>query len=138
MLLVSLIAGSLMVVSCAKEEKPAQEMAKTPQQVEERAVTPAAKPPEKVEEVPVKELETPPQPAKQPPISDIARRPSQKQTRDIMSGNPVKSNIYTDFAGKRVYFCCDESKRRFAVEPENWVKRAQEQGMVLEDAPASP
>jgi YHS domain-containing protein len=121
---------ALIVVSCAKEEEPIQEAAKV-------TAKKVVEPPQQTEEVAVKEREVPPQTTERPPVSDIALRPPQKQTKDIMSGNPVKSNIYSDYAGKRVYFCCDESKRRFDLEPDNWIKRAGEMGIMLQDAPAS-
>jgi YHS domain-containing protein len=129
LLLVTLIVTALMIVSCAREEKPSQDVAKV-------EPTKTAEPPPQPETVPMDKPDPPPKTAGPPPVHDMARPPSQRQTVDIMSGNPVKSNIYSDYKGKRVYFCCEESKRRFELDSEAWMKRAEELGMVLQDAPS--
>ena len=123
-LLVTLTVMVIIVVSCAREEKPVPE---TP-----KVAKPAPPPGTVTTETP----EPPPKKPGPPPVDEIALRPSQRQTVDIMSGNPVKSNIYADYKGKRIYFCCDESKRKFELDSEAWMKRAEELGMVLQDSPA--
>ena len=32
------------------------------------------------------------------------------QTTDAVSVKPVNRNIYEDYEGKRIYFCCDQSR----------------------------
>lgn len=58
------------------------------------------------------------------------------QTTDILSGKPIKKSIYTDYKGKRIYFCCDEGRKNFNNDPEKHIKAFQDQGITLEDVPA--
>jgi YHS domain-containing protein len=66
----------------------------------------------------------------------VAPQTRSRQANDVMSGKPVSTSIYADYAGKRIYFCCEESRRRFNTDPEAWMKAAREQGITLEDTPA--
>jgi YHS domain-containing protein len=50
-------------------------------------------------------------------------------------GGPVNKNVYADYKGKRVYFCCPPCVSKFNKDPEKYMKKFEEQGVVLEDAP---
>lgn len=50
-------------------------------------------------------------------------------------GNPVNKNIYTDYKGKRIYFCCPPCIQEFKKNPEKYMKQFEKEGVVLEDAP---
>jgi YHS domain-containing protein len=54
------------------------------------------------------------------------------QTTDALSGKPVNKNIYADYEGKRIYFCCDQSKKDFQKNPEVYLTKFREQGVILE------
>jgi YHS domain-containing protein len=58
-----------------------------------------------------------------------------KQTTDILSGKPVSWNVFTDYKGKRIYFCCGESRKRFLLDPDRYMADFRRQGIILEDAP---
>ena len=58
------------------------------------------------------------------------------QTIDAFSGKPVNKSIYADYNGKRIYFCCDQSKNEFNNDPEKYIEKFRELGITLEDAPA--
>ncbi len=58
------------------------------------------------------------------------------QTIDAFSGKPVNKSIYADYNGKRIYFCCANSKMDFNNDPEKYIKKFRELGITLEDAPA--
>jgi YHS domain-containing protein len=58
------------------------------------------------------------------------------QTTDVLSGKPINKSIYTDYKGKRIYFCCEVSKSQFNMDPERHIKTFQDQGVALEDVPA--
>ena len=47
----------------------------------------------------------------------------------------VNKNIYADYKGKRVYFCCPPCLRAFKKDPDTYMKKLEEQGVVLEKAP---
>lgn len=42
-------------------------------------------------------------------------------TCPVLAGNPIDKNIYTDYKGKRVYFCCNSCKSAFIKEPEKYL-----------------
>jgi YHS domain-containing protein len=57
------------------------------------------------------------------------------QTKCPVLGNPVNKNIYTDYNGKRIYFCCPPCIRQFKQNPEKYMKQIEKEGVVLEDTP---
>lgn len=58
------------------------------------------------------------------------------QTRDAFSGKLINRNIYADYEGKRIYFCCENSRADFLKDPEKYMNRFKELGVTLQDAPA--
>lgn len=63
--------------------------------------------------------------------------PTSYQTRDAFSGKLVKRYIYSDYNGKRVFFCCANSKADFLKDPEKYMQRFSELGVTLQDAPTA-
>lgn len=59
-------------------------------------------------------------------------KPSKAQTTDALSGKPIDRNIYTDYNGKRIYFCCDNSRRDFLSDPERYFQALRSKGVELE------
>jgi YHS domain-containing protein len=55
-------------------------------------------------------------------------------TCPVMEGT-VNKNIYADYKGKRVYFCCPPCLKAFKKDPDTYIKKLEEQGVVLEKAP---
>ena len=41
----------------------------------------------------------------------------------VMEGNPIKENIYIDYQGERVYFCCEFCKGEFSKEPGKYLAK---------------
>lgn len=54
------------------------------------------------------------------------------QTTDALSGKPVNRNIYADYEGKRIYFCCEQSRNDFNKNPDVYLTKFREQGVILE------
>jgi len=48
---------------------------------------------------------------------------SSPQTICPVMGNPVNKNIYVDYNGKRVYFCCPPCPSNFMRYPDAYLKR---------------
>ncbi|MCL7489779.1 MAG: YHS domain-containing protein [Desulfobulbaceae bacterium] len=48
---------------------------------------------------------------------------AQPQTICPVMGNPINKNIYTDYNGKRVYFCCPPCPSNFVKHPEAYLQR---------------
>jgi len=59
------------------------------------------------------------------------------QTICPVMGNPINKDIYTDYKGKRVYFCCNACVGTFNKDPEKYMKKMADEGVKLEDAPAN-
>ena len=59
------------------------------------------------------------------------------QTQDLVSGKPINKNVYEDYNGKRIYFCCEFHKKPFRKDPEAYFKQFQDKGIVLEDVPVN-
>jgi hypothetical protein len=57
------------------------------------------------------------------------------QMRDAFSGKLVNRRIYTDYEGKRIYFCCPNSRDDFLKDPEKYINKFKELGITLQDAP---
>jgi YHS domain-containing protein len=58
-----------------------------------------------------------------------------QETCPVMGGK-INKSIYTDYDGKRVYFCCNACPEPFKKEPEKYIKKMEAEGVVLEKAPA--
>jgi YHS domain-containing protein len=58
-----------------------------------------------------------------------------KQTKCPIRGSTINKNVYVDYQGKRIYFCCPPCIKEFKKDPEKYMKDFEEQGVVLEDAP---
>ena len=43
------------------------------------------------------------------------------QTMCPMEGTPIDKNFYTEYKGKKVYFCCADCIAKFEKEPEKYV-----------------
>ena len=46
-----------------------------------------------------------------------------QRTCPVMVGNKIDPGIYTDYRGKRVYFCCPKCKAAFEADPERYLDR---------------
>jgi hypothetical protein len=52
------------------------------------------------------------------------RAPAEEQTVcPVMEGNPISKNVFVEYEGKRVYFCCDSCKAKFLKEPGKYLAR---------------
>ena len=56
-------------------------------------------------------------------------------TCPVLGGN-IDKNVYTDYKGKRIYFCCKGCDAEFKKDPGKYMKKLEEQGVTLEPAPA--
>lgn len=45
-----------------------------------------------------------------------------EQTICPVMGNPINKEYYTEYKGKKVYFCCPDCKAAFAKDPEKYIK----------------
>jgi len=66
-----------------------------------------------------------------------AADPKPQTTCPVLAGN-IDKNVYADYQGKRIYFCCKGCDAAFKKDPEKYMKKLQEEGVTLEPAPAGP
>ena len=58
------------------------------------------------------------------------------QTKCPVLAGDINKEVYADYKGKRIYFCCAGCDKEFKNDPEKYMKRLKEQGVTLEPAPA--
>ncbi len=56
-------------------------------------------------------------------------------TCPVLGGN-VNKQVYADYKGQRIYFCCPGCDAEFKKDPEKYMKKIEEQGITLEKCPA--
>ena len=57
------------------------------------------------------------------------------QTNCPVEGGKIDENVYVDYQGKRVCFCCADCKTKFNADPDKYVKQMEDKGIVLEKPP---
>ncbi len=57
------------------------------------------------------------------------------QTKCPVMGGDIDRSKYTDYKGKRVYFCCAQCIDEFKKNPEKYMQKMKKDGVVLENAP---
>ncbi len=59
------------------------------------------------------------------------------QVKCPVMGGKINKDLYADYKGKRVYFCCEGCIEPFNKDPEKYIKKLQDEGVTLEKAPKS-
>ena len=57
------------------------------------------------------------------------------QTVCPVMGGKIDKDVYVDYQGKRVYFCCSSCKDVFLKEPGKYMKKLEEDKVLLEKSP---
>jgi len=63
-----------------------------------------------------------PQPAAPEETQEVSVAAVEQKICPVVAG-PIDKNIYTDYKGKRVYFCCQGCKVEFEKDPEKYVPK---------------
>jgi len=66
--------------------------------------------------------------------SDQGTAQAGTQTTCPVMGNKIDKRYYVDYQGRRVYFCCPDCPGKFKADPEKYLKKMADQGVVLEEA----
>ena len=61
---------------------------------------------------------------------------TKNQTTCPVMGGEIDKKFYSDYEGKRVYFCCASCLEEFNKTPEKYVKKLEDEGVKLEKVPA--
>ncbi len=66
----------------------------------------------------------------------LAEAPAKPQTTcPVLAGN-VNKEVYADYKGQRVYFCCPGCDVEFKKDPEKYLQKMKEQGVTPEKSPS--
>ena len=68
-------------------------------------------------------------------ISEDLKVPNQ-ETCPVM-GKKINKEVFTDYKGKRVYFCCEGCIEKFKKSADEHMKKFEEESVVLADAPVT-
>jgi YHS domain-containing protein len=89
-----LLAGGLLIVAGCKKSEPTEETASAP---------PA---------MPMHEAE----------VKEVMAAAIEQTSCPIM-GNPINKDIFVEYEGKKVYFCCEGCKAKFEENPEQYIAK---------------
>jgi YHS domain-containing protein len=67
-------------------------------------------------------------------LAEVTPKP---QTICPVMGGKIDKNIYTDYEGKRVYFCCPACIPEFKKDPAKYIKKLEDESVVLEKIPTT-
>jgi len=54
------------------------------------------------------------------------------QTICPVEGRKIDKNVYVDYQGKRIYFCCADCKAKFDADSAKYIKQMEDKAIVLE------
>jgi len=66
---------------------------------------------------------------------DLKKEVTPNQMTCPVMGGKVNKDMYVDYQGKRIYFCCAGCIETFKKDSEKYMEKMKEQGVVLEDTP---
>lgn len=55
------------------------------------------------------------------------------QTTCPVMGGDIDPSLYADVEGKRIYVCCSECISKIKSDPEKYIKKLEDEGVVLEE-----
>ena len=47
----------------------------------------------------------------------------EQKTCPVMEGNPIDPNVFVEYEGQKVYFCCTSCKAKFLADPNQYVAK---------------
>jgi YHS domain-containing protein len=62
------------------------------------------------------------EPAAPAETKEVASAAVEQTMCPVMEG-PVNQNIFTEYKGKKVYFCCSDCKAKFEADPEKYIAK---------------
>jgi len=71
----------------------------------------------------------------QPAGKDATAQTVKNQTVCPVMGGKIDKKSFADYDGKRVYFCCGGCSGAFNKDPAKYIKKLEDQGVVLEKTP---
>ncbi len=68
-------------------------------------------------------------------VAEGAEKKVKVQAICPVMGDPINKKYYVDYKGKRIYFCCSSCPDEFMKDPEKYMNKIRESGVVLENSP---
>jgi YHS domain-containing protein len=62
--------------------------------------------------------------------------PAAAQTKCPVLGGNIDKQVFADYQGQRIYFCCRGCDAQFKKNPEKYLQKLKEEGVTLESSPA--
>jgi YHS domain-containing protein len=64
----------------------------------------------------------------------LAAEPKPQTVCPVLGGN-INKQVYIDYQGKRIYFCCPGCPAEFSKDPQKYLKKMEAEGITLEKCP---
>lgn len=61
---------------------------------------------------------------------------AEPQTKCPVMGLKIDEKVYTDYQGKRIYFCCSDCLGKFKADPKKYMKKMEAEGVTPSNTPA--
>jgi len=112
MLAVAILAALVTLAGCKKKEEPAAPPKTTTMEDMTKQATASA---EEMKETATTTAEE----AKK--TAETMAASTEQTTCPVMDGNKIDKNVFVEYKGKKVYFCCADCKAKFEADPEKYV-----------------
>jgi YHS domain-containing protein len=70
-----------------------------------------------------KKEEAPAPPPAEPNTAMSMEMEVEQTTCPVMDGNKIDKNVFVEYKGKKVYFCCPDCKAKFEADPEKYIAK---------------
>jgi YHS domain-containing protein len=67
----------------------------------------------------------------------LAADPAKPQDKCPVLGGNINRDVYVDYQGQRIYFCCPGCDAEFKKDPEKYLKKMKDAGITPEKTPAA-
>jgi len=58
-----------------------------------------------------------------PDVPEAQAKEIEQTVCPVMAGNPINKNVFVEYQGKKVYFCCNDCKAKFNADPEKYLDK---------------
>jgi YHS domain-containing protein len=65
-----------------------------------------------------------------------AEAPAKPQTVCPVRGDPINKEVFIDYKGNRIYFCCPSCEDTFKKDAEKYLQKMKDEGVTVEKTPA--
>ena len=114
MLIVACLAALVVLGGCKKKEQPAATPKAMSMEDMQKQADSTAKEAQKAATATAEEAKK---------TATAAAAEIEQTTCPIMDGNKIDKNVFVEYKGKKVYFCCADCKAKFEADPEKYIAK---------------